>query len=81
MNIIYADKTASISELKKSPSNVIKSAYGEPVAILNHNKPEAYLIPAEAYEKLLDLLEDIELAEIVRERRNEKSIKVNLNDL
>jgi antitoxin StbD len=43
----------------------------------------AYLIPAKVYAAILDILEDYELAEIVKERRKEKdkAISVSLDDL
>ncbi|HEV2569190.1 type II toxin-antitoxin system prevent-host-death family antitoxin [Sphingomonas sp.] len=78
---ILANASVSISTLKKNPSAVIKAAEGFPVAVLNHNKPTAYIVPAEAWEALLDRLEDIELAEIVRQREGEVGIRVDINDL
>jgi antitoxin StbD len=78
---IFAPAGVSISDLKKNPSAVIEAAAGFPVAVLNRNKPAAYLVPAKAWEELMDRLEDIELAEIVRARVNEPRIKVRLEDL
>ena len=78
---ILAPAGVSISDLKKNPSAIIEAAEGFPVAILNRNVPAAYLVPAKAWEALMDQLEDIELAEIVRERTNEVGIKVKLEDL
>jgi len=51
------------------------------VAILNHNKPSAYLVPAEAFEALMKKLEDYELSRIVEERKDEPTVKVSLNEL
>ena len=76
-----ADAGVSISDLKKNPSAVIKAAEGFPVAILNRNTPAAYLVPAKAWKALMDRLEDIELAEIVRARSGEVGIPVNIDDL
>src|SRR3546814_5926902 len=42
----YTTLFRSISELKKNPSAAIRAADGAPVAILNRNTPEAYLVPA-----------------------------------
>lgn len=78
---LLADAGVSISDLKKNPSAVIAAAGGFPVAILNRNTPQAYLVPAAAWEELMDRLEDIELAAIVRERENEVGIPVNIDDL
>lgn len=78
---LLAGSGISISELKKNPSAVIAAAEGFPVAILNRNTPAAYLVPAAAWEELMDRLEDIELAAIVRARADEIGIPVNIDDL
>jgi antitoxin StbD len=78
---ILAAAGTSISELKKNPSAVIDAARGAPVAILNRNKPAAYLVPAKAWEAIMDRLEDAELVEIVRARAGQKRIRVKLEDL
>ena len=54
MQAIYAKHAASITELKKNPSQLISSAEGRPVAILNHNQATAYLVPAETFERILE---------------------------
>ncbi len=78
---ILADVAASITELKANPMKVVGSAYGEPVAVLNRNEPAFYCVPAEAYERLMERLEDLELLAIARERQSEASIAVNVHDL
>jgi antitoxin StbD len=81
MEAILADASISITELKRNPSAVIEAADGESVAVLVHNKPSAYLVPADTYKRLLDRLEDLELAELVRARAKERRIKVKLDEL
>lgn len=81
MNTLHASASVSITELKRNPSAVISAADGEAVAVLVHNKPSAYLLPAQAYESLLDRLEDLELAELVHQRRDEPRIRVSLDEL
>ena len=83
MESVLAKCSASISELKKNPSSLIEQAEGEPIAILNHNKPTAYLIPADTYEIMLEQIEDYHLGLIVKERQHEKkhAVKVNLDEL
>ena len=83
MRQVLADCSASISELKKNPTALLNEADGSAIAILNHNKPAAYLVPAETYELLMDMLDDYELAKIVEDRRSDLSsaIEVNLDDL
>lgn len=83
METVLANCSASISELKKNPSALIEKSDGEPIAILNHNKPTAYLIPAETYEALMEKVEDYQLGLIVQQRQQEKisAVKVSLDDL
>jgi len=83
MRQVLADFSVSISELKKNPSALITEASGSPVAVLNHNKPAAYLIPAETYEALMDTIEEYEVGKLVEERRNDKdqAVSVSLDDL
>ena len=78
---ILADVSASISELKKNPMSVIRQGEGVPVAILNRNEPVFYAVPAEAYEALLDRLEDVELAAVVKARLDQEEVEVTLDDL
>lgn len=78
---LLADAGVSISDFKKNPSAVIAAADGFPIAILNRNTPAAYLVPADAWEAIMERLEDIELAEIVRQRQDQKSIRVKIEDL
>ncbi|MEM5437080.1 type II toxin-antitoxin system Phd/YefM family antitoxin [Paraburkholderia diazotrophica] len=80
MESILARTSIGISELKVNPTATIEQAEG-PVAVLNRNKPVAYLIPADEWERICDRLEDIELAEIVRARSGEKAVSVNFEDL
>jgi antitoxin StbD len=83
MRQVLASCSASISELKKNPTALLNEADGEVIAILNHNKPAAYLVPAETYEFLMEMIDDIELAKIVAERRADLSqaVEVSLDDL
>jgi len=83
MNSILSPYSASISELKKNPSQLIERAGGETVAILNHNKPTAYLIPAETYEWISNLIEDQDLRAIIEEREAERpsAKEVSLDEL
>ncbi len=82
MNTILANYSASISELKKSPSSIIEEAGSEAVAILNHNKASAYLVPAQTYEKLMEIVDDYMLAKEVEKRLNDNDVvSVNIDDL
>jgi antitoxin StbD len=56
MEKVLATRSVSITELKRSPSAVIEQAGAEPVAVLNHNRPAAYLLSPEVYESMLQRL-------------------------
>jgi len=81
MEQLYANTSVSISELKKNPSAVIQKAEGFSVAVLNHNRPAAYLVPVATFEAMMDQLEDQVLARLVKERQAEKTVQVELDDL
>ncbi len=83
MKTVLANCSASISELKKNPSALIEESEGEPIAILNHNRPTAYLVPAETYEAIMERLEDYQLGMLVNERQNEKieAVEVDIDEL
>jgi len=83
MRQVLTECSASISELKKNPTSLLNEADGSAIAILNHNKPTAYLVPAETYEWLMDVLDDYELGKVIDKRRGDLSsaIEIDINDL
>jgi len=81
MEQLYASTSVSISELKKNPTAVIQNAEGFAVAVLNHNRPAAYLVPVATFEAMMDQLDDQVLARLVKARQAEKTIKVTLDEL
>ena len=78
---IFARNTVSMTDLRRNPSEVIEVAKPSPVAVLNHNKPAAYLILAADYEEMLEQIEDAALTKIVKARAGGKTVKVRLEDL
>jgi len=80
-NHIYAEITASVSELKKNPMGTIAAGDGFPVVILNRNGPAFYCVPVKAYEMLLNKLEDLELNALADSRAGQAVIRVGLNEL
>ena len=56
MEQVLASRSVSITELKRSPSAVLEKAGSEPVAVLNHNRPAAYLLSPHVYEAMLGRL-------------------------
>jgi antitoxin StbD len=81
MEAILANRSVSVTELKRSFSEIISQADDGAIAVLNHNKPEAYLLPARMFERLMAHLEDLEDAKLVQERAHGPFVEVNLADL
>lgn len=80
-NVVLAEITASVSELKRNPMRTVAAGEGGPVAILNRNEPAFYCVPARVYEAMIERLEDIELNAIANARADEPVVKVKLDDL
>ncbi|MFK8986683.1 type II toxin-antitoxin system Phd/YefM family antitoxin [Acinetobacter seifertii] len=80
-NIVHSRFVASVSELKKNPMEVVNNGFGEAVAILNRNNPAFYCVPADMYERLMDLVEDRELLKLAEQVDTKETVKVSLNDL
>ena len=81
MDTVLASVTVSVTELKRNFSNILKEMENTPVAVLNHNRPEAYLLSADYYEQLILHMEDLEDAKLVRERVGGPFVEVMLNEL
>lgn len=60
---------------------VVNNGFGEAVAILNRNNPAFYCVPADMYERLMDLIEDKELLILAEEAQTEDTVNVSLDDL
>jgi antitoxin StbD len=80
-NLILAEMTASVSELKRNPMATVAAGEGAPVAILNRNEPAFYCVPARAYEAMMERLEDIELNAVAEARKDQPVIRVKPDEL
>lgn len=78
---VLADVAASVTDLKKDPMGTIREGNGETVVILNRNEPAFYAVPPARYEAMLELIDDLRLAEVIRERRAEPTVRVDIDDL
>ena len=83
MEAIYADYTISMSEFKKNPAQVLRTAGEKPVAVLNHNRPAFYMITPKLFEALVEEAADRDLVELVRSRLTmiDSAIVVDLDQL
>ena len=81
MDAVLSHFAVSVTELKRNYADILKQADDAPVAVLNHNRPEAYLLPARHYERLIAHLEDLEDAKLVNERASGPFVEVNFDAL
>ncbi len=79
MDTIYADLSISMSEFKKNPAQVLRSAGEKPVAVLNHNKPAFYMLTPRLFESLIDEMTDRDLNELVRTRLEQKDAAIEVD--
>ncbi len=77
MEHIRATRSVSITELKRSPSAVIEQAGQEAVAVLNHNRPAAYLLSATAYDNLLEKIEASAIREAIAASRRDPRVPLS----
>lgn len=81
METIHANISVSVTELKRNLANVLATVKDAPIAVLSHNKPEAYLVSARHYEQFLKMLEDLEDKKIIEERSGGPFVEVTLYEL
>lgn len=83
MDTIFADLSVSMSEFKRNPAQVLRTAGEKPVAVLNHNRPAFYIISPKLFEALVEELADRELVNLARQRLLEKdsAVEVDLDQL
>ena len=83
MEAIYAHYTISMSEFKKNPAQVLRTAGEKPVAVLNHNKPAFYMVTPKLFEALVEDAADRDLVELVRSRlaSEEDAIEVDIDKI
>ena len=80
-NAIHARMTASVTEFKRNPMGTLAEGNGAAVAILNHNQPAFYCVPAETYARMMEMLEDAELNALAEARRDMGEVPVTLDEL
>ena len=83
MDAIYADFSISMSEFKKNPAQVLRTAGEQPVAVLSHNRPAFYMVTPKLFEALVEELADKQLVELTRQRLSRKhtAIEVDIDQL
>jgi antitoxin StbD len=83
MQIMFTDRTVSISDFKKNPASVLRAANHHPVAVMSHNKPAFYMVEPKLFEAMLEEISDHELRQTVLARLAEKAhaIEVDIDQI
>jgi antitoxin StbD len=80
---VLATACVSVSKLKANPAAVIAEAQERQVAILNRNRPVAYVIAPHVWEYLCDLVADQRMMREVEEEladEDAEGIEIDLDD-
>lgn len=77
MQRVEAEIAVSVSDLKKNPTAIVEGANGQAVAVLNHNRVMAYMVPASTYEAIIDALDEQALVDLVQKRAGERGFSGN----
>jgi len=83
MQIMFTDRTVSMSDFKKNPAAVLRVADQHPVAVMSHNKPAFYMVEPKLFEAMLEEISDHELRQTVLARLAEKAhaIEVDIDQI
>lgn len=79
MDAIYADYTVSMSDFKRNPAQVLRTAGEKPVAVLNHNRPAFYMITPKLFEAFVEEMADREMLSLVRKRLALKNTAIEVD--
>ena len=73
MQIMFTDRTVSMSDFKKNPAAVLRAADQHPVAVMSHNKPAFYMVEPKLFEAMLEEISEHELRQTVLSRLAERA--------
>lgn len=79
METLMTQQTVSMSEFKRNPASVLRSANRRPVAVLSHNKAAFYMVDPALFEAMLDQMGDRDLENLVRSRLTQKAQAISVD--
>lgn len=81
MQRIESSVAISLQDLRNHPIEAIGDAEDGAVAVLEDSRVVGYVMSPQAYEALMDRLEDLELARLAQARADQRPIPVDIDDL
>lgn len=79
MDAILADYSISMSEFKKNPAQILRTAGEKPVVVLTHNRPAFYMVTPQLFEAMLEELADQDLVALARQRMTQMDSAIEVN--
>ena len=79
METLMTQQTVSMSEFKRNPASVLRSANRRPVAVLSHNKAAFYMVEPALFEAMLEQMADRDLENLVRSRLEQKAQAISVD--
>jgi antitoxin StbD len=79
METLMTQQTVSMSEFKRNPASVLRSANRRPVAVLSHNKAAFYMVEPALFEAMLEQMADRDLENLVRSRLDQKAQAISVD--
>ncbi|WP_291915015.1 type II toxin-antitoxin system Phd/YefM family antitoxin [Limnohabitans sp.] len=79
METLMTQQTVSMSEFKRNPASVLRSANRRPVAVLSHNKAAFYMVEPALFEAMLAQMADRDLENLVRSRLEQKAQAISVD--
>ena len=80
-SLVLAEVAITMSDPERYPSLALDAGQGRTVAITNRNRPKFYVVPAAVWERIDDLLDDIDLNALCDARTDEVGVPVSLSSL
>jgi antitoxin StbD len=83
MKQVLTKNTTSVSKFKNNPAESLRSAAGQPFAVLTNNEPSFYVVPPEVYEEVMEIYwQHVNRDELLtRSAEKALAVKVSLQDL
>jgi antitoxin StbD len=84
MDKVLTQNVTSTSDFRNDIPGALKRAKRKPFAVLNNNKPSFYVISPEDFEKIADVLFDLQITPLVEARIDSaktNAVVVDINEL
>ncbi|MDY6842230.1 MAG: type II toxin-antitoxin system prevent-host-death family antitoxin [Pseudomonadota bacterium] len=75
------NRLSTLTDLKNDPAGILEKSEGQPELVLDNNKPWAYMVPVETFERMQEKIEDYRLLMEVQERMGDEAVSVSVEPL